>query len=172
MSEIEICTLNGTKWILGDESPEPMTWVDAKAWCESIGQELPPRDVLLMAYLNPETRSEFANNYYWSSSEFSSSLAWGQYFNDGYQGTYDNLYITLPVRAVRAINMEELLDQLEQEPDLWVVTNSIGINKYLYSRPRKQVREAYKITEYYKQLPKSKPLIEKAHGIGVDNNGN
>lgn len=62
--------------------------------------------------------------------------------------------------------------QPEQEPDLWVVTNACGINKYLYSKPRKQVYESYRVTAYYKKLPKSKSLIEKAHGIGVGNNGN
>ena len=103
MREIEIGTLNGTKWILGDESPEPMAWVDAKAWCVSIGQELPTRDVLLMAYLNPETRSEFANGYYWSSSEDYSSNAWLQGFANGPQ-VASNKNGSLPVRAVRAIN--------------------------------------------------------------------
>ena len=101
MSEIEICTLNGTKWILGDESPEPMTWVDAEAWCESIGQELPTRDVLLMAYLNPETCSEFADNCYWSSTEDGSYFAWTQDFNYGYQ-FYSGKVSTSRVRAVRA----------------------------------------------------------------------
>ena len=105
MREIEICTLNGTKWNLGDESPGPMTWVDAKAWCESIGQELPTRDVLLMAYLNPETRSEFAYNYYWSSTEYGSGSAWFQSFSYGGQGGYDKL-ATFRVRAVRAIKVE------------------------------------------------------------------
>ena len=108
MSEIEICTLNGTKWILGDESPEPMTWVDAEAWCESIGQELPTRDVLLIAYLNPETCSEFADNCYWSSTEDGSGYAWYQNFDDGsqYYSYKDYARRVRAVRAVRAIKVE------------------------------------------------------------------
>ena len=103
---IEICTLNGTKWILGDEATEPMTWSDAKAWCESIGQELPAREVLMMAYINLETRRSFANDLYWSSSEDDSNGAWIQDFYNGYQD-YDCKDFTLSVRAVRAIEMEK-----------------------------------------------------------------
>ncbi len=114
----EICILNGTKWILGDESTEPMTWEDAKTWCKSIGQDLPPREVLLMAFLNPEIRSNFANNFYWSSSEVDSKGAWGQGFNSGYQGNSDK-YSTLPVRAVRAISAKAS-EQTEQEPVAWM----------------------------------------------------
>ena len=43
----------------------------------------------------------FANSFYWSSSENGSGLAWGQDFDDGYQGG-DGKVNTLPVRAVRA----------------------------------------------------------------------
>lgn len=150
MSEIEICTLNGTKWILGDEAPYPTNWGDAKAWCESIGQELPPREVLMMAYLNPETHSKFASDYYWSSSENNSNNAWDQSFSSGNQNNYYKNK-TLRVRAVRAIKVEELLDQPEQEPDLWVVTNAHGINEYIYSKPRKQVYGNYRVTAYYRR---------------------
>ena len=110
----EICILNGTKWILGDESPEPLDWNEAKAWCKSIGQELPTREVLLMAFLNPEIRSNFANVSYWSSSESGSNHAWGHGFDDGYQ---DYVSKTNPclVRAVRAISAEAS-EQNEQEP--------------------------------------------------------
>ena len=101
----EICILNGTKWILGDESIEPMNWGDANKWCKSIGQDLPPREVLLMAFLNPEIRSNFANGNYWSSSEDDSNCAWAQGFNYGYQNN-GNKKVALPVRAVRAISAE------------------------------------------------------------------
>lgn len=99
---IEICTLNGTKWVLGDEATEPMTWSDAKDWCESMGQQLPPREVLMMAYINPKTRSKFADTTYWSSSEGGSNYAWYQNFSSGLQSYYYKVS-ALPVRAVRAI---------------------------------------------------------------------
>lgn len=105
MNEIEICTINGVKWVLGDAAPERMNWQDAVEWCESIGQQLPPRVVLLMAYLNPnpEIRGSFANNYYyWSSTEYDSNGAWGQDFSFGNQ-YYSSKGNSLPVMAVRAI---------------------------------------------------------------------
>jgi hypothetical protein len=111
----EICILNGTKWILGDESTEPMNWEDANNWCKSIGQDLPPREVLLMAFLNPEIRSKFANAYYWSSSEFDSYSAWDQDFNIGDQNVNFSKSAKLSVRAVRAI-IAEASEQTEQEP--------------------------------------------------------
>ena len=98
----EICTIDGTKWLLGDEAPERMNWCDAVEWCESIGQQLPPREVLLMAYMNPKIRRGFAKNFYWSSSVDDNNYAWIQSFGDGSQ-YYDDKYYSLPVRAVRAI---------------------------------------------------------------------
>ena len=105
--EIEICTIDGVKWILGENAPERMNWQDAMDWCESIGQQLPPREVLLSAYMNPEIRGGFANNSYWSSSEYDSYSAWYQNSYTGYQYSYYK-YNTLPVRAVRAIKVEGL----------------------------------------------------------------
>ena len=43
----------------------------------------------------------FAGNYYWSSSERSSSFAWYQGFGNGYQSNV-NKYHSTRVRAVRA----------------------------------------------------------------------
>ena len=111
----EICILNGTKWILGDESTEEMNWEDANKWCKSIGQDLPSREVLLMAFLNPEIRSNFAISLYWSSSEVDSFSAWYQCFDDGSQNSNFDKYLPLSVRAVRAISAEAS-EQTEQEP--------------------------------------------------------
>ena len=144
---IEIGTLNGIRWVLGDESPEPMTWHDAKIWCKSIGQELPPREVLLLAYLNPEIRSGFADDYYWSSSEYSSNLAWHQYFINGYQNSFNKLY-TLPVRAVRAIKIEDLKRKPLSEE--WIADN-IGF-----------IHRGVSFTRLVR-------VVEKAHGIGEGN---
>jgi len=41
-------------------------------------------------------------NFYWSSTEFSSTDAWAQYFLYGYQGYFTKNLFTLPVRPVRA----------------------------------------------------------------------
>jgi hypothetical protein len=43
----------------------------------------------------------FVAGSYWSSSEFSASIAWGQYFNNGFQ-SLTNKYLTYSVRPVRA----------------------------------------------------------------------
>ena len=106
MNEIEICTLNSFKWVLGEEAPKPMNWYDAKAWCKSIGQQLPPREILLLTYLNPEIKKHFADNNYWSSTESGSGFAWYQLFFSGFQsGTSKDT--TYRVRAVRAIRVGE-----------------------------------------------------------------
>jgi hypothetical protein len=192
----EICILNGTKWILGDESTEPMNWEDANNWCKSIGQDLPPREVLLMAFLNPEIRSNFANNYYWSSSEFDSYSAWDQDFNIGDQNVNFSKSAKLSVRAVRAI-IAEASEQTEQEPVAWIIETEIHgklsewvcTDKKHYLEAHDSIKEPIPL---YLAPPKRKPLTpqqisegnqsmlnvtreafkqgvifaEKAHGIG------
>lgn len=101
-----ICTLNGVRWLVGPEAPEELTWVDANKWCKSVGGELPSREILLHAYLNENTNKEFASDHYWSSTEYDSFGAWNQNFYNGFQFTNGRLS-TLPVRAVRAINIGE-----------------------------------------------------------------
>ena len=165
MTEIEICTINGTKWLLCDEAPKQMTWQDAKDWCESIGQQLPPREVLLMAYMNPEIRGGFANYYYWSSSEDDSNYAWGQSFGSGHQ-SYDGKNSTLPVRAVRAIKLEGL-----------TLREGLAEYKKGYGRAELNLKlEPLSKEQYMKFFTNTydsvNPItdfvraIEKAHGIG------
>jgi uncharacterized repeat protein (TIGR02543 family) len=62
---------------------------------------LPSKDELNKLYINRTAIGGFASGYYWSSSESSSIIAWGQYFNSGFQidGIKD---FTGSVRAVRA----------------------------------------------------------------------
>ena len=71
---------------------------------------LPSKDELNKMYTNRATinttaaansGSDFANNYYWSSSEIDNYFAWFQNFNDGAQ-SYFNKDPTYDVRAVRA----------------------------------------------------------------------
>ena len=162
----EICILNGTKWILGDESTEPMNWEDANNWCKSIGQDLPPREVLLMAFLNPEIRSKFANDYYWSSSEFDSNGAWGQDFNDGIQFDGDK-YFALPVRAVRAI-IAEASEQTEQEPVATKLESHQFTAFHVSADDFKKLQKLPTGTKIYTAPPKREPLSEDEVRDGLD----
>lgn len=64
---------------------------------------LPSKDELNLMYKNLKLNGfgGFAAAYYWSSSEYSSTNAWSQYFSNGYQYTNIKNY-TVYVRAVRA----------------------------------------------------------------------
>jgi hypothetical protein len=64
---------------------------------------LPSKDELNQLYQNLKLNNfgGFANNYYWSSTEFNNYLAWRQGFFNGYQN-YGVKYNTFRVRAVRA----------------------------------------------------------------------
>jgi hypothetical protein len=64
---------------------------------------LPSTDELNMVFRNLKERGlgGFSSNYYWSSSEMDSLLAWYQGFNNGNRNYYtrDNLYMVRPIRA-------------------------------------------------------------------------
>ena len=95
-----ICQLNGFEYRLGPESPNELNWDDAINWCKSVGGELPSREVLLVCYVNENISINFKEEYYWSSTEFFTAYAWGQYFSNGSQ-KYDGKNNTFCVRAVR-----------------------------------------------------------------------
>ena len=99
-----IAEINGSRWILGPEAPEELNWNDAVAWCKAVGGELPPRELLLMAYMNEEIRDLFTATYYWSSTEFTATGAWVQSFLNGFQD-YGNKTDTGYVRAVRRLDI-------------------------------------------------------------------
>ena len=64
---------------------------------------LPSKDELYLLYLQKNVVGGFANNYYWSSSEYVSNNAWSQYFDYGNQPNFNyGKNFTFPVRAVRA----------------------------------------------------------------------
>ena len=95
-----ICEINGYRWHLGPEADDEMNWQDANVWCESLGGELPPKGILLQAYLNEDIKPFFKPDWYWSSTEFNAAFAWIQNFSYDYQGNNfktANYY----VRAVR-----------------------------------------------------------------------
>jgi len=106
-----ICEINGYRWLLGPESDEEICWQDAKVWCESVGGELPPREILLMAYLNEDIRSMFETEWYWSSTEFYTIAAWLQYFFNGSQTNDNKTNGYYYVRAVKKVKITELLTQ-------------------------------------------------------------
>ena len=62
---------------------------------------LPSKVELNLLYNQKIVVGGFANNLYWSSTEFSSTIAWGQYFVNGFQYYHDKSS-TDRVRAVRA----------------------------------------------------------------------
>ena len=71
---------------------------------------LPSKDELNAMYLNKAAinatatvngGANFANNYYWSSTQTNNTDAWRQDFNNGFQNFFNKSY-TFDVRAVRA----------------------------------------------------------------------
>lgn len=62
---------------------------------------LPSKDELNELYLQKATVGGFADDVYWSSSEFAPTAAWFQHFGDGSQdgGTKPDSYYVRPVRA-------------------------------------------------------------------------
>jgi formylglycine-generating enzyme required for sulfatase activity len=81
-------------------------WYDAKLYCFSLnidgktGWRLPTKEELDEIY---ESENDFIDAYYWSSTEYNGSSAWGQTFSAGTQysdGKYNGGYY---VRAIRSI---------------------------------------------------------------------
>ena len=83
--------------------PKTMNWEDAKKACENLGSgwRLPSKKELNTLYLNKDKIGGFANDAYWSSTEFDYGTAWFQVFNDGLQVNVDK-YGAVYVRAIRA----------------------------------------------------------------------
>ena len=81
-----------------------MKWDDAKKACVDLGDgwRLPTRLELLLMYNNQDELGGFADNFYWSSTEFGNFNAWKQDFNDGNQNS-GNKGNTSYVRAIRDI---------------------------------------------------------------------
>ena len=98
--------LEGRKSINGLEVSDNlghMNWHEAKIACKKLGTgwRLPTKDELDMLYENREEIGGFANNGYWSSTEYDYNYAWNFYFYDG-NAYYTNKNSTYYVRAVRA----------------------------------------------------------------------
>lgn len=86
----------------GKTCDKELSWEDAKKWCEEQGEgwRLPTRIELLEAY--EQKIDGFTTSFYWSSTEYNSSLAWLQGFYDGIQS---DVYKSngLFVRCIRSI---------------------------------------------------------------------
>ena len=98
--------LEGRKSINGLEVSDNlgnMNWDEAKIACKKLGTgwRLPTKDELDMLYENREEIGGFANNSYWSSTEYDNGSAWFQNFYLGYQTNFTKNSIAY-VRAVRA----------------------------------------------------------------------
>ncbi len=65
----------------GKTANRRMTWEEAKNWCEEQGGRLPTIVELMEAYHGGI--EGFEEDFYWSSSEVSSSFAYGLGFDDG-----------------------------------------------------------------------------------------
>ena len=86
-----------------DFDREEMTWEKAKAKCYRLGKgwRLPTKDELNVMYKNKNRIGGFADNYYWSSTEYEGNFAWIQNFDDGLQTSAGKNYAVY-VRAIRA----------------------------------------------------------------------
>jgi hypothetical protein len=82
-----------------------LKWADAVEWAKSLGDgaRLPTRleSALLYAHLQDKVDTE---RWHWTGTQYSSSDAWGQTFNNGYQLNYSKKAEGL-CRAVRRLTL-------------------------------------------------------------------
>ena len=101
-------TVNGRKLeVANQDLPNPMKWDDAVRACKNLGNgwRLPDKDELKAMYeqLHKQGKGNFKNTWYWSSSQYSSGVAWNVGFYDGDVGSYYGAKgNNVRVRAVRA----------------------------------------------------------------------
>jgi hypothetical protein len=83
--------------------PKKMNWIDANKACADLGKgwRLPTKDELNLIYKNKDKIGGFAINQFWSSTEYDTSQAWLQAFDNGSQDFYIKGYEPC-VRAVRS----------------------------------------------------------------------
>jgi len=94
--------------LLPDRPKAKLTWADAKAWAEGLGDgaRLPTRfeSALLYAHLRDQMNTD---DYHWTNTPNSDGLAWVLYFDSGYQYYFHKGGLLLAV-AVRRFNPSTL----------------------------------------------------------------
>ena len=80
----------------------------SKGMEESLNWRLPTKEELNLMYKNLHLKGigRFADDYYWSSSEFNSYIAWHRNFGNGDQNYY-RMGSTFQIRAVRSFKLQE-----------------------------------------------------------------
>ena len=97
--------------IMPVESEERLNFDAAQQFCQSNGGRFPTIDELTGIYLNKDKINaalsaanlpELKESWYWSSTEYNSSIAWLLYMYNGYRSNYTktNLYYVRPVLAL------------------------------------------------------------------------
>ena len=88
------------------DEPWRLKWDDAIIAASAYGSawHLPTKDELNLLYQQKIVVGGFANDVYWSATEYDSYLAWYQFFCDGVQYYNFNKTSTFTVRAVRAFH--------------------------------------------------------------------
>lgn len=87
--------------LLPDRPKVKLTWADAKAWAEGLGDgaRLPTRfeSALLYAHLHNQMNTD---DYHWTNTPDSDGDVWVQHFDSGYQGSIhkDNELLAVAVR--------------------------------------------------------------------------
>lgn len=90
--------------LLPDHPKKRMAWQKAKDWAKSVGGDLPNR--IEQALLLEQKKAEFAEAWYWSSTQHAedADYAWGQDFSYGGQSFGHKVYtLRARSRAVRRV---------------------------------------------------------------------
>lgn len=98
-------------------SIEPTSESDKMTWEEAVEtQGLPTaRELSLISANAYVLKLNTDSDYYWSSTEYNSSYAWSQRFNDGYQFNYSFKSSNYRVRCVRRHLILQSFDYLKPE---------------------------------------------------------
>lgn len=108
-----LCNVTDTNEIaiMPVESEEILNFDEAQQFCQDAGGRCPTIDELTGIYLNKDKINvalsaanlpELKERWYWSSTEYSSNVAWGLWMDDGFRGNDYKSYFNGYVRPVLA----------------------------------------------------------------------